>query len=280
MANDLTILTNIASLNAQRYMGEASTRLTKAQRELGSGSRVSDPSTDPSAAAIGFVIQSEINILEQASRNSVQASAMLQMYVGALNQTADILMDIYNLTTQARSDAIDNDKREILDKKLQQFLKQIDTNAHIKWGNNEFFNNNSPRYVQINHGQGADDLLEIQFQDATLSGLGLVNIDVKTFEGASNAQTALNDALQKVSQWIADLGALKTRLEYDFKDNEITVQGLKAALSTFVDADISDSLMEVQENQALFDMATAVFNRAMQRAEQLAKIVQIVLNGR
>jgi flagellin len=278
MSRDLVISTNIAAMEAQRCMQKSSSAITVAQRELGSGSRVADPAHDPSSTSIGLVFSSNINTLMQGSKNCAQAGSMVQMYLSILTETSSILSRVSTLATQANTDVMSDDTRKMIDLEFQDLLNQIARNSEIAWQNGEkLLLDGKTLYVQIDQGMSGSDLLCLNFKSATLDALGLAGLKIDTILGAQQAESAVTPAITNISDWIADLGALRNQMEYTIETNNITVQGMSGAKSTFVDADIAESLMAIQSNQALFDMSTAAFQRSAKRASQLAEIVQRTL---
>lgn len=136
--------TNIGAMNAMRYMNVNSMRAEKAGNQLSSGSIVSDPSDAPSKAAVGYAMGSKINSLMQASSTIIQASSMIQLASGALEQTADILITMKQLASQSVSGSIENSERDTLNEEFQALLNQINNNASTSWGTTQLLSGGVP----------------------------------------------------------------------------------------------------------------------------------------
>jgi flagellin len=123
--------TNLGALASGYYFGLNTEMAAKATEKLASGSRVYDPSEDPSSAAIGFDLQSTIGVLHQASRNSLQASSMLQLATSVLGSSNDVLSRMSVLTAQANSGTVGTAELQMINDEYQQLLMQLDNNAII-----------------------------------------------------------------------------------------------------------------------------------------------------
>lgn len=282
MSRDLVIGTNIAAMEAQRAMQSATTQLTVSQRALGSGSRVSDPSHDPSSSAVGLTFQSSMNTLTQGSRNATQASSMIQMFSEVLQETSTILSRLSSLAAQANNEVLSADDRSMIDREYQNLLGQVERNSEVSWGTGQQLlgAGATTMKVQVDHSFADEDLIELQFKPATLTDLGIDGTDITTLENAQTAQTSIKTAITEISNLISDLGAAKNQMDYTMETNAATLQGMTGAQSTFVDADIAESLTKFQSSQALFDMAVGAFQSSVKRAAQLSQIVASTMNMR
>ena len=135
----ISINTNFEAISASRYMNSSSKELSKAQNQLSSGRKASDPSDDPSSSAVGSVLDVTISILKQASQNTIQAISLIQLATGVLTSTTDILNRMSTLAAQANSSTLDDSNRGMLDKEYQLLAAQIDKNAQTQWGNVTLF---------------------------------------------------------------------------------------------------------------------------------------------
>jgi flagellin len=131
----VSMSTNIGAMSAKRYLEINTAKSTRATEELSSGSRVSNPSYDPSSAAIGYRLNANISALQQTSRNVSQALSMIQMGTGALGSTSDVLTRLKTIATQANTDTIGASERAMLQQEYNGLLDQVDKNASsARWG--------------------------------------------------------------------------------------------------------------------------------------------------
>ncbi len=97
----LTINTNIMSLNAQRNLNKSQSSLAKSMERLSSGLRINSAKDDAAGLAISDRMTSQINGLNQASRNANDGISMAQTAEGALQESTNILQRMRELSVQS-----------------------------------------------------------------------------------------------------------------------------------------------------------------------------------
>lgn len=133
-------INNIGANAARRFVDVNAAKANTATEQLASGLIVSNPSYDPSAAAVGYNLSANIQSLQQASRNVTQAIAVIQMATGFLGASSDVLIRMKQLTVAAANDTIGTAQREMMNQEFQQLLTQIDLNAtNARWGGISLF---------------------------------------------------------------------------------------------------------------------------------------------
>lgn len=133
-------VTNLGANAARRYIEVNSGKANTATQQLASGSIVSNPSYDPSSAAIGYNLAANIQSLQQASRNVSQATSVIQIATGFLGASQDVLTKMKELTVQANSDGIDDAKRGLVNNTFLTLRNQLDKNAvNARWGEVSLF---------------------------------------------------------------------------------------------------------------------------------------------
>jgi flagellin len=136
----ITAATNLGAMAAKRFMEINNTGAIRSADQLGSGSTVSNPTYNPSAAAIGYRLGAQIAALTQASSNVSQASSMIQMGAGALGATNDVLKRMKEIAVQANSDSLGANERAMLVQEFTQLINQVDLNAtNARWGGTSLF---------------------------------------------------------------------------------------------------------------------------------------------
>lgn len=99
----MRINTNVASLNAQRILGNTGAAAAKSIGRLSSGFRINSASDDAAGLGIANKLRSDLRSLTQASRNAEQATAMLQVAEGAAQTIGNILDRMKELAAQSAS---------------------------------------------------------------------------------------------------------------------------------------------------------------------------------
>ncbi|MBA4249631.1 MAG: hypothetical protein C0432_02545 [Candidatus Puniceispirillum sp.] len=143
----MTVLNNVNSninaLTARRYMGINQKKLATANNQLASGRTDSDPTDNPSGAALGSLLQTNILTEQQASSNVTQGISLIQLASGSLSQLIENLTTMKSLTAQANTDAVSDSARKMLNQTFQNYITQIDIIADTKWNGVSLFEGNA-----------------------------------------------------------------------------------------------------------------------------------------
>jgi flagellin len=121
----LRIQNNIAALNAHRQLQISDTGLSKSLERLSSGYRINRAADDAAGLAISQQFRADIASYKVASRNTSEASSLLQVAEGALDQIGNMLTRLKELATQAAS-ANAGDNRTKLNAEGNALIAEID----------------------------------------------------------------------------------------------------------------------------------------------------------
>jgi flagellin len=100
----MTVATNVASLNTQKWLNVSTTKQSSSLEELSSGSKINKASDDAAGLAISTKLNVKAVSLYKAIDNGNQAVAMLQTAEGGFSTVSDILTRLKELATEAASD--------------------------------------------------------------------------------------------------------------------------------------------------------------------------------
>jgi flagellin len=99
----LRIQNNLAAINAHRQLTIADSALGKSLERLSSGFRINRAADDAAGLAISQGFRADIASYKVAARNTSEASSLLQVAEGALDQIGGMLTRLKELATQAAS---------------------------------------------------------------------------------------------------------------------------------------------------------------------------------
>jgi flagellin len=122
----MTINTNIASLNAQRNLGQTQSTLNKSLQRLSSGLRINSAKDDAAGLAISNRMTAQIRGLDQAARNANDGISLAQTAEGALQETGNILQRIRELAVQSANDTNTTSDRDSLNAEVTQLKAELD----------------------------------------------------------------------------------------------------------------------------------------------------------
>lgn len=131
--------------------------------------------------------------------------------------------------------------------------------------------NNSAEF-QI--GANQNQTMNVGINSMDVKSLGIDSIDLSTKTGAQAAVTKINDAIQKVSDQRASLGAYQNRLEHTINNLGTSSENLTAAESRIRDVDMAKEMMEFTKNNILSQAAQAMLAQANQQPQGVLQLLR------
>ena len=278
MSMGLRINTNTPSLAARRTLGRNVQRMADNFRKMAAGERITRASDDAAGLAISENIKSRIRSKRQANRNANDAISLIQTTESGLNEIANILIRLRELSIQASSDTVGRREREFSDIEFQQLKEEIDRISQVTEFNGVPLLNGNGGMMEFQVGAGNDPILDrlrynAEEMDAGLSALSIVGDNVATKEGARSSLERLDDALVNVNGMRATLGAMQNRLTSTINNLEIGTESLAAANSRIRDVDVASETADLAKNNILVQAGTAVLSQANQYAQYALKLL-------
>jgi len=247
----MIINNNIAALNTHRQMGQVSGNAASSMEKLSSGMRINKGADDAAGLSISEKMRGQIRGLEQASKNSQDAVSMIQTADGALNESHAILQRMRELTVQAANDTNNTAERDAIGGELEQLtetLTDISTNTQFN-GIQLLTGDAGPTTngkLTIQSGANSGETLELDLGKANLTGI-LTALDtgmtagVDTAANAATALTAIDAAIQSVSDGRGYIGAVQNRLDYTINNLNASAENTQAAESRVRDVDYAEA---------------------------------------
>lgn len=112
--------------------------------------------------------------------------------------------------------------------------------------------------VDFQIGANQTQTMKVTVEDMRTDALGIKDIDLSSKEGAQDAITKINDAIEKVSSQRSNLGAFQNRLEHTINNLGTSSENLTAAESRVRDVDMAKEMMEQTKNSILSQAAQAM----------------------
>ena len=141
------ISTNVASINAQRNLGENQVKAASAMAQLSSGSRINKSADDAAGLAISENMKAGIRSTRQANRNAQDGVSLVQTAEGGLNEIGNIIVRLRELGIQAASDTVGNTERGFLNKEVVQLKDEMQRITQVTtWGKTKLLDGSTPNY--------------------------------------------------------------------------------------------------------------------------------------
>jgi flagellin len=266
----LVINTNISSMIAQQYLGQATSNLQSATAQLSSGLRINKASDDAAGLALSQSLQSQINGDNQASNNVQDGINVMNIADGALSTIQNNLQRMRELAVQASNDTYSVTQRTAMQTEYNQLasgITQISTAAQFN-GISLFSAGSTLANLQIgaNTTANVDEFnvasLFTTPQDAT--SLGVAASTLSSSANAQTAITALDTAIDSVSTTRANIGASTNRLQSTAENLTTSVTNLTASQSQILDVNVATASAKMAQQQVLQQAAVAMLTQANQ----------------
>ena len=121
----LSVITNTASLNAQRNLTKSGLNLQTSMQRLSSGMRINSAKDDAAGLQISNRLTSQINGLGVAQRNANDGISMAQTAEGAMQESSNILQRMRDLALQSANGSNSASDREALQKEVGQLQTEL-----------------------------------------------------------------------------------------------------------------------------------------------------------
>jgi len=249
---------NISAINSYRNLGINQSGLNKNLEKLSSGYRINRAGDDAAGLAISESMRSQINGLNQATKNAQDAVGLIQTVEGALTETHSMLQRLTTLASQSANGTYNSVARNNLQQEVTDLLAEIDRIA-----NNTDFNGIKPiatggSAMTFQIGPSAAETIGVNKSSMTSQSLGIKEIKVSTLKGGNSAIDTVKAAINKVSTYRATLGAAQNRLEHTINNLKVSSENITAAESRIRDTDMADEITAFTKNNILLQASQSM----------------------
>ncbi|MCY4643405.1 MAG: flagellin [Bacteriovoracales bacterium] len=246
----LKIATNVISQQVQNSLSSSTKRSGEALQKLSSGSRINKAGDDAAGLAIVQRLRATTKSLAQATRNANDGISYIQTAEGALNETSNIVIRLRELAIQASSDTIGDNERALLDQERIQLVEEIDRIAHsTEFNGSELINGQGKESLSFHIGYKAGDENKIVYNaghtDATTSSLGIDSLDISNQQDAESGIERLDEAIDHISGFRANLGSLQSRLQSTINNLHVQRISQDSARSAIQDTDVAEQASQL-----------------------------------
>ena len=269
------IFSNVASINAQRILGNNNDRLAKSVERISSGIRINKASDDAAGLAVSEALRSDIRALRQAIRNGNDGISLINITEGALNEQSGILIRLRELASQASTGTVGSTERQTIQLEFSALRNEIDRISSVTEFNGQNLVDGSLAssisadnqiLIQVGIDSNASSRINlnesINLTAITASSLSIDTLSVTTATAALTALDSINTAISAVTAGRGKVGAVSNRLVRSISNLSISVENLQAAESQIRDADIAEEVALLTRNQILVQASTAMVGQA------------------
>ncbi|HVZ24267.1 MAG TPA: flagellin [Vicinamibacterales bacterium] len=264
-----SVVSNIASANAQANLQMTNIGLNKALNRLSSGYRINSSGDDAAGLAVANTYRNDQAILNQGIRNANDGLSNLQIKDGALGNISTILDRLATLATQASSSSNGADITKLSDE-YNSMLSEIDREATVAGlGSSSSFS-----VFVSSESTASDGAVTDTIGAADSSTLGLTTT---SFSTAAQAQTALGevqDAISSLGDVQNTVGTLENRLGFAISLATSQTTNKQAAESRIRDANVAQESANMTRYNILSQAGVAALSQANQASASVLALLR------
>jgi len=261
----ISLLNNIASLEAENNLNQTANNLQSTLFQLSSGSRINSGADDPAGLEIANGLQANITALNQSATNANEGVGLAQTADGALAQVTNLLNRATTLATEAANGTNTGSQLAALNTEFTSIKAEID-----QIGLNTTYNSTSvfqatTTSIFLSDGGAAETLATatIGVTPGTLSSAGLgLTTALDTQADAVTALAQITTAVQGVAASRAGLGASINRLSAAQGVETAQVQNLTSAEDGITAANIPQEVANLSKYSVLDQTGISALTQA------------------
>jgi len=278
----ISVLTNTASLEAQRNLANTQSALSKSISRLSSGMRINSASDDAAGLGISESLKADITSMAQAQRNSNDGISMSQVAEGGMNQMQGIVSRMRELAVQSSNQTLGANERGYIQTEFTQLGQEIDRISNVTdFAGQKLLDGSASAglTLQVGINNTSNDRLQFKITKLATTTLGSTSLHVgsASLSTATNAQTAIgvfDKAIQQLSSARASVGATQNRLNVTVSNLAISQQNLSAAQSRITDVDVASETASLTKSQILSQAGLAVLAQANKMPQSALSLLQ------
>ena len=263
---------NMQAANASRVLNVTANQQAKSTEKLSSGYKINRAADDAAGLSISEKMRKQIRGLDRASTNAQDGVSAVQTAEGALNEVHSMLQRMNELSVQAANGT--NSTEDI--KAISDEVVQLKTEMNRIADTTDF---NGKKMLA---GQGAQIFVGYTTETAnniTIAGKGLKTAvqAITAFSTSAQAKTLLgtiSTAIEKISKFRSDFGAVQNRLEHTIDNLDNIVENVTSAESRIRDTDMADEMVKYSKNNILTQAGQSMLAQANQSTQGVLSLLQ------
>jgi flagellin len=267
----LSLLTNVASLEAQKNVNDTQSQLQQSVERLSSGLRISHASDDAAGLAISSRLVAQLGGLQQASRNANDAVSMIQTAEAGLADVNTLLTRMRELAVEsANGGTLGASDRASLNVEFSALQSEITRIVNVTSYNGQNLIDGSlstGTSFQVGTFNTASNRIAFSLAsaDAVTLGVNTGQTDVNTQLSSQNAIDLISSAINVVSSTRAGIGAAEMRVAVTIDNLASVYTNLAAANSRIADVDVAAETAALTKHSILLQAGISVLSQANQQ---------------
>jgi flagellin len=279
----ISLLNNIASLEAQNQLQVTQSKLQNTLFQLSSGSRINSGADDAAGLAIANGLQANVTALTQSAANAQDGVGALQVSDGALAQVTTLLNRAVTLATESANGTVSDSQRTALNAEFSQIKAEIDRigSSTTFNGTSVFTANATNIFLTDASSTAANNTISVTVGTLSSSSIAyngstvsFASDDLTTSSNATAALSDINTAISNVAGLRGTIGAGINRLQSAVNVINSQVQNLTAAQDQITAANIPQQVTNLSEFSILNQSGISALAQANSAQQSILKLLQ------
>ncbi len=244
----LSVQTNTGAMVALQNLNKTATKLDKTQLNITTGLKINGPKDDASTFAIAQRMRGEVAGIKAVKIALANGESIANTAISAGKAVADLLTEMKGKVVQANQAGLDSQSQSALHNDfvaLRDQLETIVTTAEFNGTN--LISSGATNLSVLSTVDGST--ISVSAQNLSATGLGIQSAGLTTSSAASNALTAMETAIDRVTERLANLGSVAKRVEIQNEFSTQLIDILKEGIGNLVDADLAEESAQLQALQ-------------------------------
>jgi len=262
----ITVKSNATAANALNNLNKTSRALSRSFERISSGQRIARAADDAAGLGVAENLRAASSSAAVAGRNTNDGISIITVAEGASSEVSGILTRMRELAVQGASETLNSTERAYVQDEYVSLASEVDRIANVTEFNGAKLTDGATGSiaVQVGINNTTDDQISITLGDLSSATLGVDSgtLDLSTSTGASAAISVIDAAINTVSGYRSDYGAVENRLGNALNNLETFGQSTLEAESRIRDADFGKETADLSQNQILQQAGVSVLSQA------------------
>jgi flagellin len=259
-----SVVSNIASANAQANLSTNNIGLQRTLNRLSSGYRINYSGDDAAGLAVANGYRSDQAVINQGIRNANDGLSTLQIMDGALNNISTLLDRLATLASQSASAGFKGN-RATLNSEFKAITDEIDRESRVA-------GLGAPQDFSVFVGSGST--VGGHIGEVSSNALALDTATIDDADLAKSAVTLISAAVTALGGVQGSIGTLENRLQFAVALGQSQVVNIKAAESRIRDANVAEESANMTRYSILNQSGIAVLSQANQSSSAVLSLLR------
>ena len=261
---------NMQAANASRVLNVTANQQAKSTEKLSSGYKINRAADDAAGLSISEKMRKQIRGLDRASTNAQDGISAVQTAEGALAEVHSMLQRANELAVQAANGTNSTKDVSYINKEIQALKTEIGRIGSTTDFNGKMMLAGSTTNIFVGYTSTTN---YISITGVNLSTVADKLTSITNNDAAKALLANISSAIEDVSGFRSDFGAVQNRLEHTVDNLDNVVENVTAAESRIRDTDMADEMVRYSKNNILTQAGQSMLAQANQSTQGVLSLL-------